>query len=182
MFWAEPLLGCYPSPEPNNTSGEKGCPIHPYTVQDNSNNATCLPCGECPCCTGFCLWDWHCSECGLGQQGPDLSTVTVENNKIFEAYQATENSCSQECDDGGSIEQCYNCVAGIVPNFSLYCIKCLPPILPKILECLRNNPEDPTEALDCILTSPVPASCTDCICDILCHIEPSLCKLCHDSR
>ena len=179
-----PPLACNTKPDPGYISGEKGCPIHPYTVQDKSFDATCRPCGLCPCCWGFCVWGWYCTEgwCPKGQ-GPDPSTaLTVEHAQISAALQATEDGCSEECGDDGSIEQCYNCVAGKIKDFPLYCIKCLKSILSEILVCLQKFPDDPTEALNCILGSPVPHSCTDCICDILCHIEPSLCKLCHDER
>ena len=175
---------CYPVEKPNYISGEKGCPIHPYTVQDKSYDATCRPCGLCPCCWGICVWGWYCTDgwCPKGQ-GPDPNTaLTVEHAQISAALQATEDGCSQECGEDGSIEQCYNCVAGIITDFPLYCIKCLKSILSEILVCLEKFPEDPKGALDCILASPVPDSCTDCICDILCHIEPSLCKLCYEER
>jgi len=175
------LWGCYPVQQPNSTSGKKGCPIHPYTVQDKSYDSTCRPCGLCPCCWGVCLWNWYCTDgwCPLGQ-GPDPSTaLTVEHSQISAAKQATEDSCSTECGDSGTIETCYNCVAGIIKDFPIYCIKCLKPILKEILPCLETN-DDKKDVIDCVLASPVSDTCKSCICDILCHIEPSLCRLCHD--
>merc|ERR1711953_7044 len=173
--------GCYPMQKPNYISGEKGCPIHPYTVQDKSYDSTCRPCGHCPCCWGVCLWNWYCTDgwCPK-EQGPDPSTaITVEHAQLSAAKQATEDSCSDQCGDSGTIETCYNCVAGIIKDFPIYCIKCLESILSEILKCLKNNPDEPKKALDCILNSTVPGNCTSCICDILCQIEPSLCKACY---
>ena len=52
------------------------------------------------------------------------ATPISSNAQISEALEATEDDgCSKECGKGGSIEQCYNCVAEIIKDFPLYCIK-----------------------------------------------------------
>ena len=109
-------------------------------------------------------------------------TMTAEQAKMTEAMMIADGECSADCDEGsGTKDDCFNCVAGKAKDFDFPCLFCIRQVVPVIISCRREYPGNLIKAVKCV-ASKVPKSCLSCLCDIICKVAPSLCKICHDFR